>query len=917
MTQDPLIVSPTAPPQARTTRFGRVRRWLTGRRGGSVLILVVALLVLLALIGTAFITTAGADRDSSTQHVYNTEIDLLVAGTKNLAVRQLTTSVLTPQPPYDYRTPAFPPGTPSFHSAIPKSRMTVLESTAPNYGKPWLEYSNVDYAPWNPALADRYPARPPGAPGSPPEWRYISANPLALTQNLTTPTLLYTDPPPQWVYGSPPTPATFTLPQFSSPFVGTDVNGQVIVSNYSSRARMQPWYATVKVNNVTRIYPAFKINDPNDPNFGKIVLAADADGDGIPDAGYFELPVGQINGLRYFAGFRVIDNNSALNVSVAWENFRNAEPNDALLPTDVFPTNVDLRRMVEGLYTAKGDSVNDVGPDPDPNPSVVNDSPFDKLNFRRFGATSVGLGSDGAFTYATRFDALWGQLGARLDNPSFNSSAGTKFAPLGVSESVALARRFCLSDPTGSAGGVVENLLPGSFRMTSVVRQPFQADQAFGSASSWFESIFDYDNPAFSRARTPLRPMVTAYNPVTNYTPGFIGDPRVPLAETEREGKYQFRGDWPDSIDTFGAKKFAPPTYHVGDWVTYKGKGYVCIRVHNWASLATDGQPITSGQTYNAVSHPPAFVYSSSNDRPPPGNPQLKNAPPQGTPDFAYWAEAPWISQTVKTNINTASFGQLFAAYMNIMGDAPMTYPGGTPMTAPEVTGGYPGNQYWSFGNVRRPTLTVPVVPPMNSKQSEAIRQLRAAIAAVNTIDLRDQDEDVTSRSIVLTDVDGNEIYRTSVYGSERQPYLTESIVHIPEDESKHYVAIELFNPSPLPLKLDAFRLYYRGRDPTTDGTLTLIRDLRTDDKEIPPFGYLYIENSKANRPDDMTTVKGTDVYAGKTVIEVPLLEEVLKHGGTRELYLLRTRRFDGTVTSNDVGVPIHPTSLMRPIPWI
>src|SRR5688500_12879460 len=55
-------------------------RRLNRQRPASVLILVVALLVLMALIGTAFITNSGTDRYSAAQHSYNTEIDLLLEG---------------------------------------------------------------------------------------------------------------------------------------------------------------------------------------------------------------------------------------------------------------------------------------------------------------------------------------------------------------------------------------------------------------------------------------------------------------------------------------------------------------------------------------------------------------------------------------------------------------------------------------------------------------------------------------------------------------------------------------------------------------------------------------------------------------------------------------------------------------------
>ena len=53
------------------------------RRRGSVLILVVALLVLMALLGTAYISTTRVDRAASAQHEKNVQVDLLVDGVVN------------------------------------------------------------------------------------------------------------------------------------------------------------------------------------------------------------------------------------------------------------------------------------------------------------------------------------------------------------------------------------------------------------------------------------------------------------------------------------------------------------------------------------------------------------------------------------------------------------------------------------------------------------------------------------------------------------------------------------------------------------------------------------------------------------------------------------------------------------------
>src|SRR3954462_977553 len=68
-------------PPTRRTRGRNARR----SKRGSGLILVVALLVLMALIGTAWVSTARVDRAATIQTVFSTHADLLVEGAANMA----------------------------------------------------------------------------------------------------------------------------------------------------------------------------------------------------------------------------------------------------------------------------------------------------------------------------------------------------------------------------------------------------------------------------------------------------------------------------------------------------------------------------------------------------------------------------------------------------------------------------------------------------------------------------------------------------------------------------------------------------------------------------------------------------------------------------------------------------------------
>src|SRR6266704_2055136 len=72
------------------------QRRFRSARPGSVLIMVVALLVLLALIGTAAMSTARIDRMSSKQHVTNTQIEMLADSVKQMVIAQLVNDLFPP-----------------------------------------------------------------------------------------------------------------------------------------------------------------------------------------------------------------------------------------------------------------------------------------------------------------------------------------------------------------------------------------------------------------------------------------------------------------------------------------------------------------------------------------------------------------------------------------------------------------------------------------------------------------------------------------------------------------------------------------------------------------------------------------------------------------------------------------------------
>src|SRR4029078_10211088 len=89
LTRDPMGYSATLLHRLLSRAQNRFR----AARPGSVLILVVALLVLMALIGTAYISTTRTDRYSRRQNVANTQIDMLLEGVVNMVTSAITRDI--------------------------------------------------------------------------------------------------------------------------------------------------------------------------------------------------------------------------------------------------------------------------------------------------------------------------------------------------------------------------------------------------------------------------------------------------------------------------------------------------------------------------------------------------------------------------------------------------------------------------------------------------------------------------------------------------------------------------------------------------------------------------------------------------------------------------------------------------------
>jgi len=744
-------------------------------RPGSVLILVIALLVLMALIGTAFITTAQVERYSATQNTYNTEADLLVQGVLGMAQAPMVSKVQGSQ---GYR----------------------IASSATNTATTGLYY------PYESPTKDTYLAdRLPTPNGTVPVWAYITA-PLNGT-----------------VFEAPYAVDAGTL-QALSP----------LPVRYTVRTSVTPTSISVpQADGSLKLFPALNITDPN-VNGGRpaIVLAADADGDGIADAGFIRLPIGQLEGATYYGAARIIDNAAAINASIALEANHDTATGYAV-PGDLFPVNLDL-----GGLLMSGDTLALLNQYRFNNGAANNGESYNSSPVDDFQQPHAEL------AFNTPYEAFWTQLAGRLNDPGYNTTSA-KYQAVPISEALALGYHFCLANPNGSPSPVLETYLPistGSTGPTSDRIPPFAPSQT----TPWFNQCFGY-NPN-GTANIPLRPLLVVRNPVSNFVPSYFND----------QGIYSVAGSY-----NFGDRVQAT------DPITNSLRGFVCV-VPNSAGA----QPPIMNGSYN-----PAF-----------------------------WAAMPWTAHPTKISANTGTFGQLWTAYWSVMldhADGNGLYPAGPGQIN---DGPAPDSQFRS--PIRGPN------PQGVTLTNEGVTQLRAALAAVNTIDMRDGDEDITSRTIFLpaTVAGKSAMVQVNVFGSEKQPYFTEMMVdydpkqnQLPSGITPPWVAVEMYNPHPTAIPLKGWKLCSLNR---ASMKLTEVGDLSTNmaayahpDGQTGPLieagERLVFQSSAGTNPPTMATTWATTKVNPITCTPSGA-GSTLDTAVGNELVLLRPRRADGTYTFNN-----------------
>lgn len=743
-------------------------------RRGSVLIFVVAILVLLALTGIAYVATTGMDRTTTRQNEFNTQVDLMLKSAIEMAKGTIASG-------------AHVNSTADQFDALTGMNSPYLGSRVPR--------------PYNPNVAVDGPA----------------------SDNATSPSVPKSIPKTNPVLWPMMTPSLN-----NSPFV--DVFSGL---TYSARANVAPGF--IVVNDTT--YPAVCFDTDNNftNGFEFRVPGSDTDMDGIVDAALVPMGVGPVNGLTYYYAARIVDLNSALNVNTAfnWNDpaavkigagLSSPIVAPAATPANSFanlsPGFVELELALSGNAAQRSAQM----------------TRLQSLRNANAGNYSLDLCDDNGVVSATTYyqtaqDAYYSQAGRRPENLGYRTT-GSKYDAFSLLDSAKLARGFVLRDDSMTPSGV-ESILYES-TLASAPGIPYGPSDA----TTWYNRNFDVPATAAIATDTPpntntasRRALLTATNPVGSDA----------IANTV----FQSRSDgdvteWKNST-----------TYNFGDVVTFKfgtysTRTYLCLQTH------------TSVET------------GANRNRP-------------GTAaGLQYWSLLSWNIQPQKIDVNNADFGELWWGFRRVLSRIPVLPNSATAAQkqtyetvlkrvaeAPyvETAGTRAGLGKRMFRNpIRDPNAFGPT--PLNSRHltGSEVLQVRAALAAVNAMALRDNSDNVIARRLFTDDfgnysaAPANYLHEVTVFGTERQPYITEvyvnnDIVATAGDDGsaanpKGYVAVELYNPYPVPMVLEGWALGRIKRPPVTSTTAAVpltcqvLHPSRFDASiVIPAEGFLILEN--------------------------------------------------------------------------
>lgn len=612
----------------------------------------------------------------------------------------------------------------------------------------------------------------------------------------------------------------------------------------------------------SRVYPAFRIG-------GNVFIAADTDGDGAADAGLspykinggadgtyssFEDP--RNPGVVYFYGYRVVDNSSLVNVNTAYAVTGDFDPatipaNDLINGNPNLP-NLGLSRSNVGLV----ELLRYLGslaqpPTPGQPTNAYAQDVQQLLNLKLTNRT----GDSSAIVPGNYVNAL-------LDNGnqySLDGSTDVTHRSLGEALEQGINRRL------GSGGASAGVLRFGSFGTDDArglrYRPGFlnpqlgqtQMEQTLVNSTYW-QAI------NYARKRGDQFGTIPA---VIGWTlPGTNSAPAVPMgAWWEWVYNFQNPNFGGAGIDT-GA---SAANFNGANGYTFNGQAF--RRSIRPLLTAVSGESATAplrGTVTGTVTNPTGFGV-------PVGMEPLTASPENFT----------------RASAATSRFPVLWRAYWSLMVDPTIT-----PVAVPNLL-----NSRTHSGSTIPPMFhaaTRTGVPSnaflggtaFNSAANSArMALIRSAVAAANTIDLRDADDDLTVASINLSQTGaGPWAY---VAGTERQPFITGVAVRTSTTAANRYVAIELYNPYNIDIDLSRFGLALSGaRSGTGDipnGTVIA----------LSPVGTLAAGAF-------VTIVSSNTTPGGVSITGTVRLEPSLVNAINREVFLVRKQGANQTVTSGD-----------------
>ncbi|MGE5609322.1 MAG: hypothetical protein ACM359_08715 [Bacillota bacterium] len=831
--------------------------WTSKPRRGSVLVIVVAVLTMIALIGTAYIATARLDRYNAQNSVANAEKES------------------------------------SRDAYIAQAEKLVKDVIARDIDNPVTGPRTCSW------LADRLPqSLDPDTPyhikSNPATWRFITGK---LHPDLEDDRYF----PPMWPPVNAPNNVNWayevaTLLKAGNGTSGDGANRFIARPNWVTLSYPNN-YPVEAYRNKVRTYPGFQFVSPDIshtyvPNNGNpyIYLAADADGDGIADSVLYRLSSGPVQGVTYYMGARIIDNSSAININTArtrGDASYNPTTGNPFDPTTqglrtFFPSSIGLRE----LFMAE----KDFGPRPNAGYELwaIDDYRFgfvdqwtkgsdtkwdqwipsvEPIAERRMGPGPLDVEVYSRLTdyaYTTLGEALSMQLARRMEHPGLNrvsnynppapSVRGTfRFQAFDDASTAALAYRFCMLRVDPETDDIRDSLTaleqrvfeahqggPFNARIDSLVRSaPNYTDDPHNTFKSfpadevdwWFRHLNYDDKRGSIRMGAPVnvavsdtsiavpprfrsvRPLLTGHNPVTNLIQVKSNGLNVPWAGLFFGQGYAWSDVlYPGMLCLSQPNQRFPRSRYRGDYSSgtkyYIGDIVSC--------------PFGSGSAQYRLT----YMYIGPDNSTPSVSP-TKDSLWSSIAGYGWnphcWDPQPYVCGLSKASINTAGFPELWRAYFMAMSDPDNgtlcpyeqaaagnptalkesrenNYRGMefTDSTATPTSTSHPENLLRMF----RSSIRDPQSPNAAGRFSLSAYQmmvLRSALAAVNTVSLRTSNDSTKNQYVPtrnFTMYDGkNRQFDVSVYGMRPQPFITE--VYANNDTSDHSIMPggEMTNP--------------------------------------------------------------------------------------------------------------------------